>query len=336
MNHRTPKPRRVLTTLAAAFAAGLSALSAAPTPAGAASSPAVAAAPAHARPVAARARALDGRIAFVRDGQVWSMSRWGGDVRKLTSSGTNSHPQWSPDGRRIAYLHEADGRRDIWVMASGGSRKRAVTTTGDVTSDGATWAPGGERLAYADSLGQLVTIGSRAPYGPPEHALSYRTGGFCDEGDTGSRDPVPVTRYLSWSPDGRIAVVNRSDCYFDDRLDHYYVATQELRQYDASGADCCGYREWSDLFWGPDSQFGYTLKDTGQYGEDVDAPLHIVYPGFRSLDGDTGGAPSPSGAFLALSTTRDGTPVVVRARADGYGRNVLAVGSQPDWQVLPR
>ncbi len=342
MSHHSSRPaRRAVPALVAALAAGLAALASGPAPAGATSTSPVAstsassAAPAPARPAAARHRALDGRIAFVRDGQVFSMDRWGGDVRRLTSRGTNTHPQWSPDGRRIAYLHEADGRRDIWVMWAGGAGQRAVTSTGDVSSDGASWAPSGRRLAFADGLGELVTIRSQAPFGTPEVAQSFSTGGFCDEGDVGDRAPVPVVRFLSWSAGGVIAVVNRSDCYFDDRLDHYDPATQERHQYDASGADCCGYREWSDLFWGAGDQFGYTLKDTGTYGEDVDAPLHIVYPGFRSLDGDTGGAPSPSGAFLALSTVRDGVPVVVRARIDGYGRNVLATGSQPDWQPRP-
>lgn len=334
MPHRTP--RRPLTTALVALTTGLAALLAGVgTGTGAAGASAPTAASADARPATAHARraALDGRIAFVRGGQVFSMDRWGGDVRQLTTNGTNTHPQWSPDGQRIAYLHEAGGRRDIWVMSSGGGRQRAVTTTGDVSSEGASWAPGGKRLAFADGQGQLMTVASQPPFGV-QQALGYPTGGFCDEGDTGARGPVPVDRYLSWSPDGRIAVVNHADCYFDDRLDHYVADTQELRQYDASGADCCGYHLWSDLFWGPGSQFGYTLEDFGPYGDEPQ-PTRIVYPGFRSLDGDTGGAPSPSGQFLALSTTRDGQSVVVRARVDGFGRTVLAVGAQPDWQPRP-
>lgn len=337
MSHRrSRRPGRPLATALVALATGLAALLAGVgTGTGAAGAAAPAASSADSRPAPAQARraGLDGRIAFVRDGQVFSMDRWGGDVRQLTTRGTNSHPQWSPDGQRIAYLHEAGGRRDIWVMSSGGGRQRAVTTTGDVTSLGATWAPAGRRLAFSDGQGQLVTAASQPPFGV-QAVEAYPTGGFCDEGDPSIRYPVYVNRFLSWSPDGRIALLG-SDCYYDDRIDHYDTATGERRQVAASGADCCGYLEWSDLFWGPANQFGYTQRDTGQYGEDVDAPLLIVYPGFRSLDGDTGGAPSPSGQFLALSTTRDGVAVVVRARADGYGRTVLAVGSQPDWQDRP-
>jgi hypothetical protein len=273
----------------------------------------------------------DGRIAFVRANQIYTMTPAGTRVRKLTTSGKNHHPTWSPDGKRLAYIHEAGGRRDVWVMGAYGAHKTHVTRSGDVTSDGATWSPNGKRLAFATS--QLVQIRSRAPFGSPQALSGLPTGGFCDgEGETG---PVYVDRFVAWSPDGRIAVLDHSDCYYDDRIDMYHPATGELRQYMASGADCCGYRDWTDLFWGPDGQFGYTDQDLGPYGEDVDAPTHIVYPGFASLDDDTGGAPSPSGRYLALTNTASKTPKIVRANADGTKRVVLACGWQPEWQPLP-
>ncbi len=146
-----------------------------------------------------------------------------------------------------------------------------------------------------------------------------------------------VDRFLAWSPDGtRIAVLSNDDCQFDFRVDHYYVATGEQRLYATSGADCCGYLDWTDLFWGPGNQFGYSQRDRGQYGEVTNAPTYIVYPGFRSLAGDTGGAPSPSGAFMALTNASSGTAMIIRARSDGTARRTLAVGYQPDWQVRPR
>lgn len=273
----------------------------------------------------------DGRIAFVRANQVYTATAAGGTVTKLTSSAKNYRPRWSPNGRQLSYVHEVNGRRDVWVMLANGGSKQAVTRSGDVTSAGATWSPDGRTLAFATT--QLQTIRSSAPFGSPTPISGIDTGGFCGT-DTVAR-PVSVDRFLAWSPDGtRISVFSHDDCYFDDRIDAYYVATHERRQYAASGADCCGYLDWSELFWGPGNQLGYSQRDTGQYGEDVGAPSRIVYPGFSSLDGDTGGAPSPSGRYLALTNASSGTARIFRVNVDGTQRRLVTTGYQPDWQPV--
>lgn len=284
-------------------------------------------------PAAATGPGDDGRIAFVRDAQVFSMSRWGAGVKQLTTTGTNSHPTWSPDGRRISFIRTVGTRSDVWVMSAGGARQVAVTKSGNVTSEGATWSPDGRTLAYAAD-GALTRIRSTAPFGSPVTVLATPVGGFCDA-STSPPETVPVASSLAWSSDGAtIAVIHRSDCYFDDRFDLVDLASAQRRQYLASGADCCGYVEWSDVFWGPGNQLGYSEVDNGF--DEPGHPLSIVYPGFTSLAGDTSGAPSPSGAFLALANATSGQSLVVRANADGTRRTVLAVGSQPDWQVRPR
>ena len=276
----------------------------------------------------------DGRIAFVRDDQVFTMNSWGGDVRRLTSVGKNYRPKWSPDGRRIAFIHEISGQRDVWVMTAGGGRARAVTTSGDVTSAGATWSPDGQTLAYGTT--HVMTIRSTAPYGTPRTVYGYQTGGFCN-GDPADPQPVRINQYLAWSPDGtRLAVRSDSDCQLDYRVDHLHLATGQQESVLDSGADCCGYVDFTDLFWGPGNTFGYTQRDRGENGQNTSAPTYIVHPGFRSLAGDTGGAPSPSGVYMALTTTSSGTAMIVRAKANGYGRVVLAQGYQPDWQVRTR
>jgi Tol biopolymer transport system component len=276
----------------------------------------------------------DGRIAFVRSGQIYTMSSSGGFVKKLTSSGRNYRPEWSPDGKLISYIHEVDGRTDVWVMRPYGRGKHAVTSTGNITSAGATWSPDGQTLALALD-DQLHSVRATAPFGSeaPRPLLGYATGGTCEDNEL---RPVYVDQFVAWSTDGsRIAIFNHADCQFDNRLDWYFPATNERRMYSASGADCCGYTEWSELFWGPGSEFGYTERDLGPYGQDVDAPSRIVYPGFRSRDGDTSGAPSPSGRYMALTNASSARSQIIRANADGTRRRVLAAGTQPDWQALP-
>jgi hypothetical protein len=261
------------------------------------------------------------------------MTSSGNDVTKLTHRGQNSYPKWSPDGERISFIRVVDGHADVWVMNAWGHQKRNVTKSGDVTSAGASWSPDGSTLAFA--RGTLQVISSTAPFGSPVELQVVPVGGVCDD-PSEPPHPIVVDRFVAWSPDGtRIAVFDHADCYYDDRIDILVLGTMQLWQYAVSGADCCGYLRWTDLFWGPTNLFGYSERITGQYGENPDAPSRIIYPGFASLDGDTGGAPSPSGRYLALTNTSASTAKIIRANADGTSRQVLVTGSQPDWQPRP-
>ena len=49
---------------------------------------------------------------------------------------------------------------------------------------------------------------------------------------------------------------------------------------------------------------------------------------------DTGGAPSPSGDYIAFTHRDAGTSAVYRANTDGTGRQRLTAGYQPDWQSV--
>jgi hypothetical protein len=285
---------------------------------------------------APRKHAVDGRIVFVRSNQIYTMSARGKKVDKLTFSGKNIRPQWSPDGQRISYIHVAKGQRDVWVMSAKGQQKRAVTTTGDVTSAGAPWSPDGQQLAFASTIDDngapviaLQLISSTDPSATPTVASGYHTGGECG---TGPEDPVSnffVDTYLAWAPGPNIAV-KTSDCRFDYAFAMYHPATGEFAQEIAGGSDCCGYEEWTDPFFGPKGEFGYTNRDLGEFGEDR-GPRRILYPGFASRAGDTGGAPSASGKFMAFTHTHDGNAHVMRAAIDGSHRRELVVGYQPDW-----
>lgn len=73
-----------------------------------------------------------------RDVQLTERELWvvrpatGENMRLTTLGGTNVNPVWSPDGRRIAFLH-ADARRsvDIWVMEVGGAPRQLTSSMPD-------------------------------------------------------------------------------------------------------------------------------------------------------------------------------------------------------------
>lgn len=279
-----------------------------------------------ASPAGATYPGLDGKIAFVRANQIHTMSATGTGVAKLTSTGKNYRPKWSPDGKRIAYINEVGGLRDVWVMAADGATKQRVTRLGNITSN-PTWSANGARLAFANST--LHTIKSTAPFGTPaEPVADVSTGSYC-ESEPG---PVPVDRFIAWSTDGtRIAVYNHDNCHEDDSIYMYYPASGAYDQVASVGADCCGYADWSDLFWGPSNRLGFTEKDYGDYGEENN-PAKVSYNGFVSAPGDVGGAPSPSGTYVAVTNASSGTAQIFRVNSNGTGRRLLAAGYQSDWQ----
>src|ERR1700735_3981134 len=64
-------------------------------------------------------------IVFAYGGYLWSVSREGGSARQLTTGGHESGPEFSPDGKWIAFTGEYDGNVDAFVMAAeGGEPKR--------------------------------------------------------------------------------------------------------------------------------------------------------------------------------------------------------------------
>ncbi len=104
------------------------------------------------------------RIAFEYAGDIWIVSRNGGDAHRLTNGvGHETGPHFSPDGSLVAFTGEYDGNVDVYVVpADGGVPRRLTYHPGPDVAVG--WTPDGKRIlfdsnrdSYADG-GQLYTI----------------------------------------------------------------------------------------------------------------------------------------------------------------------------------
>lgn len=102
------------------------------------------------------------RIAFVsdrsgkeydesRNRDVWTIPALGGDLTRIsTSPGRNASPEWSPDGRVIAYLNSEDEDAAPTVLlapATGGSFKAAASGL-DLNPTNLQWADNGRGLYF--------------------------------------------------------------------------------------------------------------------------------------------------------------------------------------------
>jgi len=284
-------------------------------------------------PAAAAYPGHDGLILFARADQLYTVASGGGPVVKLTSDGRNLRGKWSPDGHRIAYVHQVnDGARELWVMNADGSGKRRLTASGTVGGS-PSWSPDGSRIVYASRAGYLTVVASVGVKPVPRRMIGYYTN--CGECEGSLHEPIAADRFVAWSPDGkRIAVYNHVDSIVDDAIYMYNVATGEAREFNSTGGSCCGTALWTDLFFGPTGTFGHSSSNfdwyTGRF-----APVRILYPGFASRPGDTGGAPSPDGKSMVFTNGCSGAAYVYTASVSGAGRHKLAAGYQPDWQPLP-
>jgi tricorn protease len=102
-------------------------------------------------------------IVFAYGGYLWSVPRDGGSARQLTTGGHEGGPDFSPDGKWIAFTGQYDGNIDAFVMpAEGGEPRRLTWHPGADVVVG--WTPDGKKIlfrsartAYAD-FDRLYTI----------------------------------------------------------------------------------------------------------------------------------------------------------------------------------
>ena len=72
----------------------------------------------------------------------------GGDgIRVGQAHGTEESPTWSPDGKRVAFISDRDGQKDIYVANADGSGVRRLTSTA-VVEQALEWSPDGKYIGF--------------------------------------------------------------------------------------------------------------------------------------------------------------------------------------------
>jgi tricorn protease len=93
------------------------------------------------------------RVALSARGDIFTVPKKKGPTRNLTASNgvRERDPDWSPNGKWIAYFSDRTGEMQIYVRAQDGiGPERQVTDEGAVYRFGLRWSPDSEKLLYVD------------------------------------------------------------------------------------------------------------------------------------------------------------------------------------------
>ena len=150
--------------------------------------------------VGGAAQGTNGRIAWSRDGDVFTMNPDGSGRRRLTESPRWESAHWSPDGSRLAVIRDRktmDHRVQIVLMTPRGTGATLLARA-RFTVQGLTWSPDGTQIAYCDL--NIDDPDAASPYPSAIKVVDVATRTQRRVTEFGDRACSP-----SWSPDsGRI------------------------------------------------------------------------------------------------------------------------------------
>jgi len=92
-------------------------------------------------------------IAFASEDDLWTVSRQGGQARRLTTSvGAATAPLFSPNGKWLAFTARDEGHWEVYVMPAEGGEVRRLSYQG-AAADTACWSPDSKFVIYSSDHG---------------------------------------------------------------------------------------------------------------------------------------------------------------------------------------
>lgn len=83
---------------------------------------------------------------------IWIVSTDGNsEPRQLTRGGSDSRPQWSPNGQRLAFLSSRTGTAEIYVLTLAGGEGDPLTTI-STGADNEQWSPDGRSIIFTSDV----------------------------------------------------------------------------------------------------------------------------------------------------------------------------------------
>jgi hypothetical protein len=293
---------------------------------------------------------VDGRIAFVRDGNIYTIQTTRAGRQQLTHGGHCSGPRWSPNGHEIAYLY----RGNLWIMGADGTDKTQVTDAAPRYTDARpSWSPNGRYLAFVKTeRGHAIGFLTR------DDTLTRRSVTFSTPYDSESPtvrqvrvtalpDPVAWGWASSGSSLGSFILFEGAGSAEFCRA-HYFCLDAIGRPHQDQYRNAFPSAEDQtptpmrllDPDWFPiNPRFDIdtlTTQQTCASGTCTNAGLDLRIGSAPVLPRASQAVYSPDGRQIAYAQNRAGVTVIYLAPNVALPTGTpLTIGSQPDWQPLP-
>ncbi len=179
-------------------------------------------------------------------GEIFTLPAEHGVVRNLTrSSGVaERHPEWSPDGKTLAYFSDRSGEYELTLRAADGSGgEKVLTSLGAGYRYTPRWSPDSKKIVFIDNL-QVI------------HLIDVETKELTEIDHGRWMTHPPLERFsVSWSSDSRWIAYSRGIENRQSAVFLYDTATGESHQVTAGFVDCA-----SPVF-DPGGDYLYYLSD---------------------------------------------------------------------------
>ena len=108
-------------------------------------------------------------IAYIRDGDLWTVPSIGGEDVQITSGpAKDADPSWEPDGSSIAFTRITSQGPQIWIVdAAGGAAQRLMNRAADPS-----WSPDGGSIAFVRRAKGNTDIWTAEPDGSHARRLT--------------------------------------------------------------------------------------------------------------------------------------------------------------------
>src|SRR6266478_1175599 len=204
-----------------------------------------------------------------RYSNLWIINTDGTDHRPLTTGNrSDASPRWSPDGMRLAYLSDADGKQQLFVRWMDTGQTARITNL-EQAPDAIAWSPDGKMLTFSalvpgkgPHIADLPAPPSGAKWADPPtvydrlvYQFNVTDGSLRPLTNRKGPDNAPAV-----SPNGKFIAYTG----FDDRYQGHQTTKLYLMNRDGAGSHSLSDkldRDVQDPQWAPDSTGIYFRYD---------------------------------------------------------------------------